>query len=126
MPGQQSVGGCGGGCGKPGGANSQVKDDGKRLRACEKRLRVALNSAKRISEGGCGGEDWPARFWALGRLTRFFGHLELFFACFFCSFFVLFFCSFLSRFKVSFWELFGCQNRVNMRLCDFSIFIVFP
>ena len=33
--------------------------DGKRLRACEKRLRVAFNSAKRTLEGGAGGRYGP-------------------------------------------------------------------
>jgi len=38
---------------------SASADDGKRLGACGKRLRVALNSTKWILEGGAGGRTVP-------------------------------------------------------------------
>ena len=37
-------------------------DDGKRLGACGKRLRVALHSTKWILEGGAGGRTGPRAF----------------------------------------------------------------
>ena len=59
---------------------SASADDGKRLGAQRKALRVAFHSTKWILEGGCGGEDGEITFFAvrasrdlffmLGRLER--------------------------------------------------------
>ena len=54
-------------------ASADLKLDGKRLGACGKRLRVALNSAKRTLEGGAGGRYGPT---LRGRRR----HLEIFFS----------------------------------------------
>ena len=47
-------------------------------------------------------------------------------ACCFLFFFRVVFLFVFGSFRGAFWELFGCQNRDKMRLCDFLIFIVFP
>ena len=67
-------------------------DDGKRLGACGKRLRVALHSTKwSEAEGGAGGRTVPRVEKKLGVAGDFFHMLGSFFGCFFRYFFVMIF-----------------------------------
>ena len=67
-------------------------DDGKRLGACGKRLRVAFHFTKwSEAEGGAGGRTGPRVVGAVGVAGDFFHMLGSFFGCFFRYFFVMIF-----------------------------------
>ena len=101
---------------------STCPDDGQRHWACEKRLRVALISAKRTPEGGCQGGDWQNKCRGAPACRDL---LEI------CSsmlalLFALFVCSFLCCFLVRFLDVFGCRFGaiLGTKLASFSFFFV--